>query len=417
MESWRGMTSSKKIITGLDVGTEKVCAVIGQKVEDEGIDIVGIGTAKTNGLRKGMVIDIEETISSISRALEDAEKMAGRTCDTVYVGIGGAHIQSSNSKGVIPVSRADGEITQEDVDKVIEAARAVSVPANREIIHVVPRLYTVDGQEGIHDPVGMTGTRLELEANVISGSTPVIKNLSKSIFQSGLTIAELVLNPLASGEFLLTKRQKEAGTAIVDIGAGTTGLAVFEEGDVMHSAILPVGSNSLTNDIAIGLKISIDAAEQIKKEFGYAKSEGFSEEDEIDLSKIDKSEKTTASKQYIAQIIEARLSEIFSLINKELAKVNREANLPAGVHFCGGGAKLHGLVEAAKEQLRLPAQLGSPAVEISGLIEKISDPTYATAIGLLVWGLNTEPVEIEKPKFDFSNPTGTIKGIFKKFFS
>lgn len=410
------MSSSKQIITGLDVGTEKVCAVMGQKTDD-GIDMIGIGTSKGNGLRKGMVIDIEETISSISRALEDAEKMAGTTSDTVYVGIGGAHIQSSNSKGVIPVSRADGEITQEDVNKVIEAAKAVSVPANREIIHVIPRLYTVDGQEGIHDPVGMTGTRLELEANVISGSTPVIKNLSKSIFQSGLSIAELVLNPLAAAEFLLTKRQKEVGSALIDIGAGTTELAVFEEGDIMHSSILPVGSNSITNDIAIGLKISIDAAEQIKREFGFAKADSFSEEDEIDLSKIDKSEQTTASKSYIAQIIEARLSEIFSLINKELASIDREANLPAGVHFCGGGAKLNGLIDAAKEELRLPAQLGEPAVEVSGLIEKVSDPSYATAIGLLIWGLNAEPQEISKSKFDFSDTSDKIKGVFKKFFS
>jgi cell division protein FtsA len=405
----------RKIIAGLDIGTEKVCTVIGTKTDEGNIDILGLGTSKSAGLRHGMVIDIEETISAISKSLEEAEKMSGRTLEAAYVGIGGSHIESSNSKGVIAVSRADGEITQEDIDRVVEAARAVSIPPNREIIHVIPRIFTVDGQPGIHDPVGMTGTRLEVETHVISGSTPVIKNLSKCVYQAGLNINEFVFNPIASAEVLIDKKQKEIGVALVDIGAGTTELAVFEEGDILHSAVLPLGSAHITNDIAIGLRISIETAEVIKKELSSATPGEISEDEEIDLAKIDKNEEQTASKKYVAEIIEARLSEIFSHISDELESINREANLPAGIILSGGGAKTPGLVTAAKEALRLPVQIGKLNLDISGMIDKINDPIYTAAIGLMAWGINNQETQGPVRASNLSGTASRIKGWFKNF--
>ena len=409
------MATPKETIIGLDVGTDQISAVIGHKTEEGAIDVIGLGTAKSAGLRKGVIVDIEETITAISDALSQAEKMAGVTPELVYVGIGGSHIESSNSKGVIAISSADGEISGEDIDRVIEAARAVSVPANREIIHVIPRSFTVDGQKGIHDPSGMTGVRLEVEAHVISGSTPVIKNLSKCIYQAGLDIAELVFSPLASAGILLSKQQKEVGVAMIDFGAGTTDLAVFEEGDILHSAVIPLGSAHITNDIAIGLRTSIDNAEKIKTQYATATIGEVSEEEEIDISKIDPLEKEKPSKKYVAEIISARLTEIFNHISDELKKVERNENLPAGVVFCGGGAKLKGLVEAAKKGLKLPAQIGKPVIEISGMIDKVNDPRYAAAIGLMVWGINASGKNGTPSKIDISSATSKIRGWFKNF--
>lgn len=406
---------SKNIVTGLDIGTHKIITIIGTKTDEGNIDIIGLGSEKSAGLRQGMVIDIEETISAISKSLEEAEQMAGQTIESAFLGIGGSHIESSNSKGVIAVSRADGEIIEEDVNRVIEAARAVSIPTNREIIHVVPRIFTVDGQEGIHDPIGMTGIRLEVDAHVISGSTPAIKNLSKCVYQAGLDINELVFNPLASSQILLDKQQKEVGVALIDIGAGTTELAVFEQGDILHSAVLPLGSAHITNDIAIGLRTSIETAEKIKRQYGKASSQGILEEEEIDLTKIDKSEEQKASKKYVAEIVEARLTEIFSHISDQLKSINREANLPAGVILCGGGSKINGLVSAVKEALRLPVQIGKPKIEISGLIDKISDPTYCTAIGLMVWGINAEMSEVKSSSTNLTGAASKIKKWFKNF--
>lgn len=409
------MASAKETITGLDVGTDQITAVIGHKTEEGVIDIMGLGSSQSAGLRRGVVIDVEETITAVSDALSKAEKMAGVTSELVYIGIGGAHIKSSNSKGVIAVSRADGEITEEDISRVIEAARAVSVPANREIIHVIPRNFIVDSQEGIHDPVGMTGVRLEVEAHVISGSTPVIKNLSKCIYQAGLDIAELIFSPLAASGILLSKQQKEVGVALIDLGAATCDLAVFEEGDILHSAVIPLGSSHITNDIAIGLRTSIDNAEKIKIESGFAVPDEVSEEEEIDISKIDPSEKEKPSKKYVAEIISARLTEIFNHVSEELRKIERSENLPAGVVFCGGGAKLKGLTSAAKEELKLPAQTGKPVIEISGLIDKINDPRFSTAIGLMVWGINADGEVTPQSKINITKTTSKIRGWFKNF--
>jgi len=403
---------AREIITGLDVGTAKVASVVGQKRE-EGLDIIGVGLAPCSGLRKGMVVDIEETVSSISASLEQAERMAGVPVEHAYIGIGGAHITSSNSKGVIAVSRADGEISSEDVHRVVEAARAVSMPTNREILHVIPRFYIVDGQEGIKDPVGMTGIRLEVEAHVIGGSTPVIKNLSKCVYQAGVEIDDLVFNGLAASSAYLSKKQKEIGVILVDIGAGTTELTVFEEGNILHSAVLPLGSAHITNDIAIGLRTSIDTAEQIKIEHGRANSAEV-EDKEIDLSAIDSQEEQTASLKYISEIIEARFSEIFNLIKDELKTIGRDETLPGGAILVGGGTKVEGVTDIAKDTLKIPASIGAPVIDASGLVDKLQDPVYAVSVGVLNWGVNLSSVGANG-EGGIKKATSGIKKLFKYF--
>ncbi len=331
-----------------------------------------------------------------------------------FVSINGTHINSDTSKGVIAVSRADGEISENDIVRVIEAAKAMPALPNREILHIIPKNYTVDGQEGIKDPVGMTGVRLEVETQVISGSVNAIKNITKCVAQAGLKITGLVYSPLATSRILLSKRQREIGVALIDIGANTTSLTVFEEGDILSTAVLPVGSSHITNDIAIGLRTTIDVAEAVKIKYGSATPEKVSERTTIELSKFDKNEDSVADARYIAEIIEARLNEIFMMVKDELRKVGREGMLPAGVILTGGGARTDSVVELAKETLRLPAQIGIPMVEVSGMIDKIEDPIYATSVGLLAWGTDLTGGKSAQNSYneDFVNK---LKGVFRNF--
>lgn len=410
-------TTKKNIICGLDIGTSKIATVLGKKNESSEIEILGLGLARSSGLRKGMITDIEETISAISASLEEAERMAGFPIENCNVAVGGAHIQASNSKGVIAVSRADGEILEDDVGRAIEAAKAVSIPTNREILHVIPSSYTVDGQEGIKDPLGMTGIRLEVDTHVISSSTPCIKNLTKCVYHTGLDISDMVFSGLATSGAFLSRQQKEIGVIIADIGAVTTTITVFEEGNLVHSAVLPIGSSHITNDIGIGLRTSIDTAEQIKIKYGNAIPENIKKtEDEIDLSKFDKSETQKASTIYVAEIIEARLEEIFTLIQDDLKSISRDGTLPAGIILVGGGSKLPGITEVAKEILQLPASIGKLASNYSGLVDRLDTPVYACGIGLMLWGLKVEKkgstIDLAK---NFQQTTGRIKSWVKKF--
>ena len=409
------MASAKSTICGLDIGTSKIATIVGVKRESGDIEISGMGLSESTGVRKGMVTDIEETISAVSASLEQAERMAGVPLEKAIISIGGAHISSSNSKGVIAVSRADGEISEEDLSRVIEAAKAVSLPANREILHVIPRVYTVDGQEGVKNPIGMTGIRLEVDAHVISGSTPCIKNLTKCVYQAGLDIEDLVFSGLATSSAFLSKQQKEIGVALVDIGATTTTMAIFEEGNILHSVVLPVGSDHITNDIAIGLRTSIDVAEQIKLKFGKALISEVKESEEIDLSRIDKSEKQKASAVYVAEIIEARLQEIFSLISDELRSINRDGTLPAGIVLTGGGSKLPSIADLIKESMKLPAQNAKINANITGLVDKLDEAIYACSVGLLMWGTNTNGSKTLLKTSDIGKATGKIKDWFKHF--
>ncbi len=378
--------SQRNVIVGIDVGSTKIATTIGH-MQENGIDIIGVGYAASNGLRKGMVVDIEETVSSISASLEEAERMSGLPVTEAVVSIGGIHIQSSASKGVIAVSSPNGEITDNDVLRVLDAARAVSVPPNREILHALPRSYAIDGQSGIKDPLAMTGIRLEVDTQVISGATAPIKNLNKCLAQAGVNVTEMVFTPLAAARAVLSKRQREIGVCILDIGGSTTSFAIFEEGDVLHAGVLPIGAAHITNDIAIGLRTSIDNAEIIKVKHGSALPEKIDPDVEIDLAKIDKHEEGKINRKYVAEIIEARMHEILTMVRDELRKVGREGTLPAGIILTGGGAKLDGIVEMAKHVLKLPVQVGQLTHDVSGMVDNISDPLYASSVGLMLWGM------------------------------
>jgi cell division protein FtsA len=377
--------AKEKIFVGLDIGSSVIRVIVGKQESELGSpSIIGVGEAPSNGIRRGVIVDIDEAVSSIAEALEKAERMTGLTIDHAVVSVGGAQISSQESHGVVAVARADGEITENDVIRVVDASQAISIPANREILHVIPKNFTVDGQTGIKDPVGMSGIRLEVDTQIIQASVPFIKNLTKCILQAGLEIDDLVLAPLAAAQAVLTKKQKELGVALIDLGGGTTGMVVFEEGDMVVSTILPVGSMHLTNDLAIGLRTSVDTAEKIKLQYAQAEMREVKKDIEIDLSKIDRQEEGRVSVKHVAEIVEARLEEIFDLINKELKKIGKDGQLPAGVILTGGGAKLPGVVELAKKQLRLPVTLGLPG-SVTTVIDRVDDPSFATSIGLVLW--------------------------------
>lgn len=376
----------EEIAVGLDVGTSAVRVVVAQLPPDpaEKVRVIGASEQASSGLQRGVVTDVEETVESVSQALDRAEQMAGVSIDRATVSIGGAHLSSLNSRGVIAVSRADGEISEEDVSRVVAAAQAVSLPSNREILHVVPQHFIVDGQGGVTDPQGMTGVRLEVDAHIIEGSAPFIKNLTKCVYRAGVTVAELVFAPLAAARAVLTKRQRELGVALVDLGAGTTSLAVYEENQLLHTAALPVGSSHVTNDIAIGLRSSIDVAERIKVEFGSAVPADVKKSQDVNLRNVSEAEEdVTVSRRHVAEIIEARLVEIFTLVNRQLRAIDRAGLLPAGVVLTGGGAKLHGVVDLAKKELRLPAQIGFPQA-LPAVDDRAEDPAFAAAVGLLL---------------------------------
>ncbi len=416
--------SKKELVCAVDVGSSSVRTIIAQIISfEEKPRIIGIGVSPSFGVRKGMIVDIEETLKSISDSVEKAERTAGVTIDSALVSIGGNHISSQYSKGVIAVGRADGEVIEDDLERVIAAAQAISIPPNKEILHIIPRNYALDDQKNIKDPLGMNGVRLEVDALIIEGSTPYIKNLSKCFEQARINIDSFVLTSLAAARSTLTKRQKELGVILVDIGGGTTSVAVFEEDDLLLSAVIPVGGNHITNDIAIGLRTSIDVAEKVKLEFGNAIPREINKKEDINLSEIDSSEEGMVSRYHVAEIIEARLEEIFTMVNKELRAIGKDKLLPAGVVLTGGAAKLPGVVDLAKEVFGLPAQTGFP-IPLGGLVDKVDEPSFATVVGLLVWGIDDAQVRSRggyKGKFSdiFSKNTAThvtgVKKWFEKF--
>ena len=373
------------IITGIDIGSIMIRVVVGQKVDQSSVHIIGVAEVPSDGISKGVITSIEDAVSSISQALEKAERMIGVPIKRALVSIAGTHILSQTSRGVVAVAKADGEIREDDVERAIEAAQAVATPPNYEIIHVIPREYTVDTQHGIKDPIGMTGIRLEVETQIVQGLSSQMKNITKCVYRTGVDIEDLVLAPLAASEAVLNKRQKELGVIVLSIGGPTTSLVVFEEGDVMHTAVLPIGAGHITADIAIGLRTSLDTAEQIKMKLGTASPDEVDKREDVDLSEFSETETERVSRAHIAEIIQARVEEIFSIADKELKSIDRSGKLPAGVVLTGGGAKLPGMIEQARYQFRLPASLGYPK-EISTAIDKVHDPSLSTAVGLVLWG-------------------------------
>lgn len=375
-------TRQDDIYIGLDVGSTKVCCVVGLQEESASHpSVIGVGVAPAEGMRKGVVVDVEETVSSITAAVDEAERISGIAIDHATINIDGAHVSSLNSTGVIAVGRADQEIAIEDVRRAEEAATAVQMPPNREIIQMFPRSFTVDGQTNIKDPVGMNGVRLEVEAHIVTGATPAIKNLQRAVYQAGIDIEGQVMVPLAAARAVLTKKQMELGVAVVDIGGGTTGIAVYEDGEILSSSVLPVGASHITNDLAIGLRTDIEIAEKIKRahvKISLNKSGG---NDKLRIEEL--GSEGVVLRRDLNDIAGARLEEIFAMVRKELAKADKDGMLPAGVVLTGGGAKLPGIEELAKHVLQLPVTIGQPS-DLSGLIDKVSDPAFAAPVGLML---------------------------------
>ncbi|OGY30255.1 MAG: cell division protein FtsA [Candidatus Woykebacteria bacterium RIFCSPHIGHO2_12_FULL_45_10] len=385
----------EKIIVGIDVGSSKITTLIASSSREEEVTVIGVSTASSRGLRKGQVVDIEEAVSAISESVESAERMGGVSISSAFVSVGGAHIASINSHGVVAVAGGENEISEEDVRRVTEAARAISIPSSREIIHVVPRDFIVDSQEGIKDPIGMTGVRLEVETHIISGAATSLRNLVKCVQQVGIDVEGLVFSGVAASEATLTDTEKELGVALIDIGGGTTDVALFVEGSIAHSVVIPIGGRNITNDLAIGLRSSLESAEKIKLELanqskkpGDDDEEGKSRKDDVlDVSKLGLVEDLgiLSKKTLTDGIIKPRLTEIFTLIGMEIKRSGYAGLLPAGLVVTGGAAETLGLSSVGKEVLRMPVRIASP-LGVTGLIDEISSPAYAASVGLLIYG-------------------------------
>jgi cell division protein FtsA len=377
--------SKESVVVGIDIGSSNIRSVIAQQVRDEQFPrIIGVGSATSFGIRRGSIIDVEEAAKVINEVVEQAERMAGVPVKRAVINIGGCDIGFQNSKGVIAIGRADGEVTGDDLNRVIAESQVIPLPMNKEIVHVLPRKYRLDDLDNIKDPIGMKGVRLELDALIIESSATQVKNLSKCAYQAGIEIDDIVLEPLAAAESVLGKKQKELGVVLINIGGGTTSLAVYEEGELLHVAILPVGAGHITNDIAIGLRTSVEVAEKIKLEYGSAISHDVNKKEGIDLSQFDSNESDVVSRHHVAEIINARLEEMFQLIQNELKKIGKAGLLPSGAVLVGGGAKMAHISELAKEILGLPVQIGFPQ-GLGGILDKVDDPTYATVSGLVLW--------------------------------
>lgn len=373
----------------MDIGSTRIRIAVGKPMEldagDGALQVLGLIEVPAEGVAKGVVTSIEDVVSSISSCLEEAERIIGIPIETVWLGISGTQTMLQGSRGYAAVAKSDNEITPADVDRAIESSRSVSTPLNYEILHVTPRAYNVDGQSGIKDPVGMTGLRLEVDTKIILGQSSQIKNLTRAVYRAGLEINDVVLSPLAAANLLLTARQKDLGVALINIGGQTTSVTVYEEGDLLHTATVPVGSTHITNDLAVGLRASIDVVEKVKVEYGDCSTESYRSHDEIDLYELGSGEHELFKLKDINSIIEARVEEIFYLVDQELKKIQRSGLLPAGAVLTGGGSKLRGIVEEAKQTLRLPAVMGYP-LSLIGTSDLVNDPAYSTAIGLVKWG-------------------------------
>lgn len=385
---------ARNIVTALDVGTATVQTVVAEKVKGEQkLRVLGVGVASSSGVRRGTVVDAEEAAAAIRDSVAEARRSSGIPIRSVWVGVGGSHISVSSSRGVVAVSRADGEISPEDVRRAIMAAETfVARNPNKEVLHIIPRDFKVDQESGIKDPVGMHGIRLEADAMIIECSAPLLKNLIKSVEQAGLTVEDYVFSPLASSEAILTKRQKEIGVALLDIGGGTASFIVFEEGVPLHAGVVPIGGNHITHDVAIGFKTKIDVAERIKIAHASCLLEGLSKKEQIRLADYIPEETATYSKKELAEIVVARLGDVFELVEKELRKIDKDQLLPSGVVLSGGSSLIPGLIELAKKEIRLPVELGVPYL-FQGIDERIA-PQFSTVLGVAHWAYTRTATDV-----------------------
>ena len=396
--------SNPRVVVGIDVGTTKTCALIAEVSDDEQLEIKGVGLVPSRGMRKGVIVYSDDTVASSEAAVQRAEQQSGFKIVSAFVGISGSHIASQTSPGVVGIRHPERQITSEDVQHALEAARAVSLPGDREVIHVLPRHYVVDGQEGIKNPVGMLGHRIEVQTTVVSGSMTAVNNLVRCVERAGVGIDSLVLQVVAAGEAVLTDAERDLGVVLIDIGGGTTDVGVFGEGALLHAMVLPVGGYQVSNDISVALQVPFAVAEDIKIQHGYALAQ-LNEQDnyEIELPETADNEARGVTRRDIGEIIEPRMEEIFLLVGEQLEQVGFHS-LPAGVVLSGGSAQLGGLRRLAAEIFDCPVRLGSPS-SLFGLSDQISTPAFGTSVGLLRWGLDQE--------FDSGGPsrTASLAGI------
>jgi len=395
----------KDLIVGLDIGTSKVVAIVCEITQDDKIEIVGIGSHPSRGLKKGVVVNIESTVQSIQRAVEEAELMAGCEIHSVFAGIAGSHIRSLNSHGIVAIR--DNEITASDVERVIDAARAVAIPADQKILHILPQEFIIDNQEGIKEPIGMSGVRLEAKVHMVTGAVSAAQNIIKCVRRCGLEVDDIILEQLASSLAVLTEDEKELGICLVDIGGGTTDIAVFTDGSIRHTAVIPIAGDQVTNDIAVALRTPTQYAEDIKVKYGCALTQLAHPEETIEVPSVGERAARRLARQTLAEVIEPRYEELFTLIQAELRRSGFEDLIAAGVVLTGGSSKMEGVIELAEEIFHAPVRLGIPQY-VAGLADVVKNPIHATGVGLLLYGHQQRYVK--RPN---AGVAGSVKGIWE----
>ncbi|HSX19420.1 MAG TPA: cell division protein FtsA, partial [Candidatus Saccharimonadales bacterium] len=414
---------------GIDVGSSKISTVIATVEDESKIHVIGVATAASRGLRKGQVVDIDEAVASITQSLEAAERMAGYSVGAAFVSVDGTHVESQNSKGVVAVANPNGEITEDDVARVVEAARAISLPSTKEILHVIPRNFIVDSQAGIKDPIGMTGVRLEVETHMVTGAATTLRNIAKCISQVGVDVEGMVFSGLASSYSVLTDTERELGVILVDFGGGTTDVSIFTEGAPIYSSVLPVGARNVTNDLAIGLRVSLESAEKIKLALSAPPTVAVEpdssgvprdkrESDQLDVGSlhIEEDLRQVSKKTLVDGIMKPRLREILNMVKLEIQKSQTGGLTPSGVVLTGGGASTSGIADLARQELGMPVRIGSPQ-GATGLIEEISSPAYSASLGLVVYGAQFQQEDVRLPlvgKIEIKNVLSKGLGFFKK---
>ena len=374
-----------ELIVGLDVGTTKICAVIGEPKPGGGLDVIAVGNAPSRGLRRGVVVNIDSTVEAIKQAVTEAEQMAGVDVSGVYAGIAGGHVRSLNSRGVVAISGREREVSRLDVERAVDAARAINVPQDREIIHVLPQTFMVDDADGVREPVGMSGVRLEVECHIVTAAVTSVQNVVRSVNRAGLAVQDVVLEPIASAEAVLFPDEKELGVVLIDIGGGTTDMALFRDGAVWHTAVLPLGGDHITNDVAVGLRTPMADAEALKKRYGCALTSLVPAEETVDVPSVGGRKPRELSRQVLSEIIQPRLEEIFTLVAQGLVKAGFTEAATAGIVVTGGSSILEGVPELAEAVFELPVRRGVPA-EVGGLAEVVRSPIFATGVGLALYG-------------------------------
>jgi len=406
-----------RFVAGLDIGTTKICCVIAEKKESGEMDVIGIGRSASRGLRKGVVVNVDQTVDALKSAIEEAELMAGVSVERAFVGVAGGHIRGFNSRGVIAISGRDHEVTREDVDRVIESARAVQLPTDRLIFHAVPQDFILDDQDGIRDPIGMTGSRLEANVHIVTGSIASLSNITNCVNRAGVEVTEMVLEQLAASETSLTTDEKELGVALVDIGGGTTDLAIFEHGAICHTAVLPTGGDHFTNDIAVGLRTPIPEAERIKVKYGCALSSMVDDDQTIEVPSVGGRKPRVLSRHILCEILQPRTEEIFNLLQEEVSRAGYEHSLTSGLVVTGGGAILEGVPEIAEQIFDLPVRRGSPT-GIGGLVDGVNSPVYSTVVGLVMYGATSPALSqrVTVPTFLLGKVGVKMKSWFSELF-